>query len=348
MCKNKENELNNNIINLFPYTSNKELTEKLGITEWKLRKTAKNLNIKKSEEYKKELNRKFIAARKEKYEKNIKTYNFTKIEQNIIIGSLLGDGSLALYGRSKNAHYREHGCLKQIGYRQWKCSQLKKLDFKMDKGGKIYSPSNPIYTNLYNNFYINRQKIINENNLKLLDHPIGLACLYMDDGTLVIDSSKSKNKMYLFPRIAIYSLNFSKIENEILMKHIKKTFTIKFKLKKRPDGKNYILELNQRNEIMNFIDIVKPYINQIPCMKYKIDIYNRLEENYLKLSPNTNKKIVFGNLSVTDSTYSNEEEKTIISLKNKGIPDKIIAQKIKRTYWGTVDKIRRLREEGTL
>ena len=62
---------------------------------------------------------------------NTKIYNMNKIERNIIIGSLLGDGNLALYGRSKNAYYREHGCLKQIPYRLWKAEKLKNLDFKI-------------------------------------------------------------------------------------------------------------------------------------------------------------------------------------------------------------------------
>lgn len=51
------------------------------------------------------------------------------LERNIIVGSLLGDGSLALYGRSKNAYYREHSCNKQAPYRQWKADKLKKLNF---------------------------------------------------------------------------------------------------------------------------------------------------------------------------------------------------------------------------
>lgn len=58
-----------------------------------------------------------------------KIYNKTEIEQNIIIGSVLGDGSLALYGRSKNTYYREHGCDEQIPYRTWKCKNLYNLDF---------------------------------------------------------------------------------------------------------------------------------------------------------------------------------------------------------------------------
>lgn len=47
-----------------------------------------------------------------------------QLEQNIIIGNLLGDGSSALYGRSINAHYKEHGYDEQIEYRKWKATQL--------------------------------------------------------------------------------------------------------------------------------------------------------------------------------------------------------------------------------
>ena len=163
-------------------------------------------------------------------------------QKNIIIGSLLGDGSLALYGRSKNAHYREHGCEKQLGYRKWKQEKLVNLDFKIDKSGNLHSPSHPIYSDLYNIMYNSSgEKILTPEVLALLTHPIGLACLYMDDGSLVIDSSQNKTTKYLFPRISIYTLCFSKSENEVLINHIKNYFNIQFKLKKHHDGKNYII-----------------------------------------------------------------------------------------------------------
>lgn len=65
-----------------------------------------------------------------------KKYIPTEIEENIIIGSLLGDGSLALYGRSKNAYYREHGCDAQIQYRLWKSEKLQRLNFSLNTNCK--------------------------------------------------------------------------------------------------------------------------------------------------------------------------------------------------------------------
>lgn len=275
-----------------------------------------------------------------------------QIERNIIVGSLLGDGSLALYGRSINAHYREHGCDEQIEYRKWKANQLKQLNFKFsDKGkyGKVYSLSNEKFTKLYHMFYKDRVKILTSENIKLLDHPIGLACLYMDDGTLVIDTAKNPDRICVFPRITIYTLNFTKEENIILLNHIEGTFKINFIIKKCPDGHNYCLQLNKKSELMKFIKIVSPFVNEIECMKYKIDVENRLDiksEELKSLYPK--KKIYKSRLTKVDNTYSLEAEDIVINMKKSGYKDKEIAEKLNRSYWSVVDKIRRLRKESKL
>lgn len=276
-------------------------------------------------------------------------YNPTDIQKNIIIGSLLGDGSLALYGRSKNAYYREHSCLKQLPYREWKCSMLKNLGFKIRKAKvdpSLVSPSHPIYTDLYNKFYTNKRKTITENNIKMLNHPIGLACLYMDDGSLIIECSKKSGKIYIFPRIYISTLNFSKEENRILIKHIKNTFNIEFKFKYSPYGYKNILELNKRNELFKFINLVKPYVEEIPSMAYKIHVKEKMKVKYNDLCKRQLKEtIILSPVEIKENKYSLEEESIIIQLKEKGITDKDIAKILNRTYYGVVDKIRRLRNQ---
>lgn len=333
----------------YPDSDTKELANKLGISIHTLRKKAAKYGIKKSPEYKKKLHKELMKAKKRKYNENIKDYSLNQIQRNIIVGSILGDGNLALYGRSKHAHYREHGSDKQILYRKWKVQMLTQLDFKLSKNGKLYSPSHPIYTDLYNKFYNNKVKSITKENIKLLDHPIGLACLYMDDGSLVLNISVSKksNKIYITPRVYLYSLNFTKEENIILKNHIKEQFGIEFKLKKRPDGNNYILEIGKRNALMKFINLIKPYVEQIHCMIYKIDIKKRIEDKKQELKKvYPDRTIIETPLEVIDNTYSKEDELLIIKLKKKGIADKEIAKKLDRTYWGIIDKIRRLRQEG--
>ncbi|MDU5105248.1 hypothetical protein [Clostridium sp.] len=275
-----------------------------------------------------------------------KTYNPTEIELNIIIGSLLGDGSLALYGRSKNAYYREHGCYKQIPYRIWKYKNLKSLDFTINtnyKYAKLYSHSNNFFTDLYNKFYINKTKTITEDNIKLLTHPIGLATFYMDDGSLVIDSVKRKNNdIYIFPRIALYTLSFSEKENIIIKNHLENTFDVKTKLKYRKDGKKTIIEINKKEDIIKFINVVKPYVSEISCMMYKIDLQGRFEEKKSKLINLGYKNINSWNIKINNNYYSKEDESFIKISKESGMSTKEIAKILNRPYWGIVDKIRRM------
>lgn len=275
-----------------------------------------------------------------------KRYNITDIEQNIIVGSLLGDGSLALYGRSKNAHYREHGCDAQLPYRLWKAEKLRRLDFKVNtncKYAKLCSYSNILFTKLYEKFYSNSIKTITKDNIQLLSHPIGVACFYMDDGTLVIDSAKRKNgTIYIFPRISLYTLSFSEEENIIIQEHLKTKFNINTKLKHRKDGKNTILEINKRTEIINFIDIVKPYVNEINCMKYKIDLEGRFEEKRNYLEKLGFKNINYWKEEVLNNCYSKKEELFILTAKKNGMSYKEISEALNRPYWGIVDKVRRM------
>lgn len=275
-----------------------------------------------------------------------KVYKPTEIELNIIIGSLLGDGSLSLYGRSKNAYYREHGCDKQIPYRIWKYKNLKNLDFTINtnyKYTKLSSHSNNFFTDLYNKFYINKIKTITEDNIKLLTHPIGLATFYMDDGSLVIDSVKRKNNdIYIFPRISLYTLSFSEKENIIIKNHLENTFDVKTKLKYRKDGKKTIIEINKKEDVIKFINIVKPYVSKIPCMMYKIDLQEKFENKKAKLVTLGYKNINLFDIQINNNYYTKEDESFIIKAKENGMPIREIAEFLNRPYWGIVDKIRRM------
>ena len=275
-----------------------------------------------------------------------KIYKVSEIEENIIIGSLLGDGSLALYNRSKNAYYREHGCENQLPYRMWKYENLKNLDFKINtnyKYAKIYSHCNIYFTNLYNKFYFNNIKTITEENIILLTHPIGLACLYMDDGSLVMDSTKRRNNsIYIFPRISLYTLSFSEKENLILKNHLETTFGVKAKIKYRTDGKNTILEINKKSDIIKFIDIVKPYVYEIPYMRYKINLDKRFEEKKNKLKENGYKNINSFEIISSKNYYTRNEELFIIQSKENGMSNIEIAKALNRSYWGIIDKLQRI------
>lgn len=345
-----EDKMTEIIKNEYPNSDNKYLSEKLGISESALRTKASRLGIKKSNEYMSKIYKKMHQYRKIKQENSYKDYEMNEIERNIIVGSLIGDGTLSIYGRSRNACYRENTGTAQIEYRQWKVKMLSRLDFKANKNGSIYSPSHPIYTELYNIFYSKNKKVLTEKGLKLLDHPIGLACLFMDDGSLVINNSKRGNNITLFPQIILYTQSFTKEENLLLKEYINRTFNIKFILSKRNDGTNYILKINNSNEIYSFINLVKPYVSQIPCMKYKIEIDNKLIETKCRYEINNkNKNIKIANKYTNNViNYTPDEENKIIEMYNIGYKLVKIAKHLNRTYYGLYDKVRRMKIEGKI
>ncbi|TCU65815.1 hypothetical protein EV204_11645 [Tissierella praeacuta] len=54
----------------------------------------------------------------------------------------------------------------------------------------------------------------------MLNHPIGLAYLFMDNGSLVINNYKKSNSVTLFPQILLYSQSFTLENNLMLMDFI--------------------------------------------------------------------------------------------------------------------------------
>lgn len=299
------------------------------------------------DEYMQKIYNKMNKFRKIKQENSYKNYEMTNIQRNIIIGSLIGDGTLSIYGRSKNACYRESTGTSQKEYRQWKVRMLKNLDFKTKKDGSIYSPSHPIYTDLYNLFYPNGRKVLHKEGLNLLDHPIGLACLFMDDGSLVVGNYKKANNITLIPQVFLYSQSFLKEENLLLKNHLKKAFDIEFLLSKRKDGTNYLLTINKRNEVYKLIDIIKPYVNQIPSMRYKVDIDNKLIETKNRyINKYKDKKIRIANKYAKNTRYSLDEENRIMEMYNRGYSCVDIANDLKRSYYGLYDKVKRMKKEG--
>ena len=331
------------IINEYPNSNNKILADRLGISEGTLRWKASQLGIRKNDDFMKDYYLKLQTSRKLKQEENYKDYQMTNIERNIIIGSLLGDGTLSKYGRSLNACYRENTGPNQVAYRKWKADRLSNLDFKSNAKGAIYSPSHPIYTDLYDLFYPDGKKIIPRKGLEILSHPIGLACLFMDDGSLVINNYKKSNTITLFPQIIFYSQSFTKEENILLKERIKNIFNVSLKLSTRNDGSNYILKINERNEVYKFLDIVEPYVNEIPEMKYKIDVESKLIDTKLKyLDKYPDKTINIASRIAFDNSYSKDDELKILEMIDGGFSYKDIADKLDRSYYGLYDKIRRM------
>ena len=113
--------------------------------------------------------------------------------------------------------------------------------------------------------YIPKKKITK----KLLDwlDPQGLAIWYMDDGSL--SNRSSKQGVVKSSLITISTCVDTMEENQLLIDYLMNTYGIQF-YQRKMKGK-YALTCGTR-EGRKFIDLIKHHVEEIQCMRYKLDI----------------------------------------------------------------------------
>lgn len=191
----------------------------------------------------------------------IKNQPLTQQQREVIVGSILGDGSI----RPSGIFVLAHGP-KQKKYLQWKTdllapfmSEVKRRDQFMKKINKnihgfySYSCTHPEFLEFEQRFYTKRIKFIPEN-IELT--PFILAIWYMDDGTL--------NQPGKYATMC--SQSFSKRDHESIMGQLYSRFNLRTNLHQEKGGNFYFtFPVADSRE---FFDLVRPYI--IPSMQYKI------------------------------------------------------------------------------
>lgn len=339
------------VIKHYPTNSTALIAEELNLSSNQVRTIAKHNNVVKCKEYKKQLQKDLVRHRRKWYEENIPDFSPTYSQKQIILGSLLGDGYISKGAqRSINYYYQEHFGENQREYRQWKLSKLKDLNFNIS-GNFLHSRSHPFFTTMHQLLYPDGIKRLTKSYLSKCNHPIFLSTLYLDDGSLTISYhyNENKNIVYCHPSITLYTLNFTKTENQRLATHLNKTFNTNFVITRHPDGHNNLLKINKEFEVRHFLKIIKPWVKDIPSMRYK----TCLEKNIKLKKPNIKER--FGKdvqIKISSSNrrklYSTEEIENIIKLKTLGCTDNDIASFIDRSYWSVVYKIQELRKGGLL
>lgn len=182
------------------------------------------------------------------------------IREQIILGSLLGDG--CIYKNDRWLRYVECHCLKQKDYLLWKNSILNFRFYEYKNRVMVCKQKNKLDNNLklyHNLFYGNGRKNITQKILHKLK-PLGLAVWYMDDGTYNY-SNKS---------IKICSQSFDLEGHRIIKEWLNNNFSIHSIIKpvKSPIGtKNYALFLTSKGS-KRFIELILPYVHN--SLKYKI------------------------------------------------------------------------------
>ena len=177
--------------------------------------------------------------------------SLTQEQKSIIIGSLLGDGSLQLQKGRSNAFLAVNHALAYKEYVDWKYKYLANLvgtPPKARKGNgkrmayRFTTLSFPELTALYRKFYDGNKKII-PNNLNL--SPLILAVWFMDDGC------KSRSSLYL--NTQGFDLSDQKKLQEILMDQWRIDTTL------NRDKKYYRIRIRTK-DVNRFKEIVRPFI----------------------------------------------------------------------------------------
>lgn len=210
------------------------------------------------------------------------------IQNKIITGSLLGDGSLVHHGRSKNSRYRIKQQVNKIEYVKYMndifCDFLVGTEsIKIEKqkkpimvDGKItysseefceaayfWTCAHPVFTELRNKWYVNGVKII-PNDLYLT--PESIAHWFLEDGT---NSKAGKYKSVVlctncFSLEEVHFLKFLLKENYDIGSYVNRVFG------KNVRSEQYVIRVSA-SSYFDFINLVRPYIEHLKCFNYKID-----------------------------------------------------------------------------
>ena len=335
----------------FPTSSTDDIAKHLNLSSFQVRTIAKRNNIVKCEKYKQQLKENLIKRRRQWYEANIPKFEPNHLQEQIIFGSLLGDGYISKGAkRSINYYYQEHFGESQREYRIWKLSKLKNLGFTIN-GNYLRSKSHPYFTNLYPLLYPNGIKSLTSSFLSKCNHPIFITTLYLDDGSLNFSYhyNKEKNTLYCHPSIQLYTLNLTRNENVSLAEHLNQTFNTNFSISSHPDGNKSLLKLNKEIDVRYFLNLIKPYVQEIPSMKYKTCLEEKIRLYNNKIKERYGKEVIIKiSSSSRRNPYSTLELNTIIQMKRSGYKDKEIASKLGRTYWSVIYKMSELRKKGLL
>ena len=200
----------------------------------------------------------------------------TKESRNLLIGMLLGDGTISNNNVFKIAHSES-----QKEYLEWKVKQLKEAGIRNNgiksyikiKGYKTgvpvyYTQLNiiPFIKVLRKVFYKEKKILGNRKLLNRLDAK-GIAIWYMDDGHINIRKTKDGRPMGFYIKISTCE---PKQEVQTIIDFFKEQWNINFYMFHEGKKEDSYSLCCGTKEGLKFIDIVKPYVSQVPSMIHKI------------------------------------------------------------------------------
>lgn len=220
----------------------------------------------------------------------------SKEEEAVFLGNLLGDGHIQKRGNSYRTKIQH--TIQQKNYVLWKYEKLKRLCDKnhlpklatqknSDSSNFFFYLNSGLYLEKYHSLFykpylweplktnllkeslglpkkkIKYRKQITQALIDALPRdPLLLAVWFLDDG--------SCRKDVFSGRLA--TQGFTKEEQHLLQDYLKQGFGIDTQLviHSRIKKQYYITIPASRNQFANFVDLIKPIVDEIPDLKYKI------------------------------------------------------------------------------
>jgi len=186
---------------------------------------------------------------------------FSFLQRQLVFGSLLGDGSIVRGKEDRNYRFSEAHSIKQKDYLLFKHEKLKPfsgkfISYPRKDGGrdvKFSTKAHPIFKEFRNQFYNNRGvKIVQNQSLKKIRHPLALAMWFGDDGNKEKDSYRIATGAYTV------------LEIKRLIKWLKNQFGVKSYLHKH--GKYWYLSI--REDRRKFTKLINPFLPK--SLHYKL------------------------------------------------------------------------------
>ena len=190
------------------------------------------------------------------------------INEQILYGSLLGDGCIHRPKNRMGYQYTETHSIKQKDYLLWKNVYFNitfgyyntSVANKVYKICSIYSSVNDsLCKELRKEFYPNGKKVITR---KILDkiNELGLLVWYLDDGTF--------NKRWNYIKISTNSFTHS--EHKIIQKWFKDKWNLDVRIHRQKDKYTLYFPVLETRKLLNILKSIFVKYKLPKCMKYKL------------------------------------------------------------------------------
>jgi len=194
-----------------------------------------------------------------------KSLKLNRKQELVLVGTLLGDGSLLpnSWGKNYRLSIRQGG--RQKDYLFWKYNIFKNWSLSPPKyyqktnSWHFRTISHPDLTSFTHQFYNNRKKKLPDNIEQYLQEPLVLAIWWMDDGNL----RKNQGRIY---GGMLNTQSFTWKDNLTLKTYLEKIYKIKVLIIK--DHGKPRLYISGKDDIKKFLSIAKPYCLQIFDYKF--------------------------------------------------------------------------------